>query len=45
MLTCSNNEMVHLYNDEQYTVELQWLKHLWNYENMLETKVVPAKEC
>ena len=19
------------------TVELQWLKHLWNYENMFET--------
>ena len=28
-----------------YTVELQWLEHLWNYENMFETGVVRANEC
>ena len=27
-----------------YTVELQWLKHLWNKENMFETGVVQASE-
>ena len=27
------------------TVELQWLEHLWNYENMFETGVVRANEC
>ena len=27
------------------TVELQWLKHLWNHENMFETVVVRANEC
>ena len=26
-------------------VELQWLDHLWNYENMFETVVVRANEC
>ena len=28
-----------------YTVELQWLEHLWNHENMFETRVVRANEC
>ena len=27
------------------TVELQWLEHLWNHENMFETGVVRASEC
>ena len=27
------------------TVELQWLKHLWNHENMFETGLVRANEC
>ena len=27
------------------TVELQWLKHLGNRENMFETGVVRANEC
>ena len=27
------------------TVELQWLEHLWNHENMFETGVVRAIEC
>ena len=26
------------------TVELQWLEHLWNHENMFETKVLRANE-
>ena len=26
------------------TVKLQWLGHLWNHENMLETGVVRANE-
>ncbi|MEW8487794.1 MAG: hypothetical protein AB2705_21650, partial [Candidatus Thiodiazotropha sp.] len=29
----------------QYTVELQWLEHLWNHEIMFETRVVRANEC
>ena len=29
----------------QHTVELQWLEHLWNHENMFETGVVRANEC
>ena len=28
-----------------YTVELQWLEHLWDHENMFETRVVRANEC
>ena len=28
-----------------YTAELQWLEHLWNHENMVESKVVRAIEC
>ena len=28
-----------------YTVELQWLQHLWNHENMFEKGVVRANEC
>ena len=27
------------------TVDLQWLEHLGNHENMFETGVVRAKEC
>ena len=27
-----------------YTVELQWLEHLWDHENMFETGVVRASE-
>ena len=27
------------------TVELHWLEHLWDYENMFETGVVRANEC
>ena len=39
MFTC-NCEWVKL-----YTVELQWLEHLWNHENMFETEVARANEC
>ena len=28
-----------------YTVELQWLEHLWNHENMFETGIVRGNEC
>ena len=27
------------------TVKLQWLKHLWDHENMFETGVVRANGC
>ena len=27
------------------TVELQWLEHLWDYENMFETGVVRVNKC
>ena len=27
-----------------HTVELQWLEHYWNHENMFETGVVRASE-
>ena len=27
------------------TVEIQWLEHLLNHENMFETRVVRANEC
>ena len=27
------------------TVELRWLEHPWNHENMFETGVVRANEC
>ena len=27
------------------TVELQWLEHLWDHENMFETGVVRINEC
>ena len=30
---------------KQNTVELQWVEHLWDYENMFETGVVRANEC
>ena len=29
----------------QNTVELRWLEHLWNHENIFETGVVQANEC
>ena len=29
----------------KYIVELQWLEHLWDHENMFETGVVQANEC
>ena len=28
-----------------YTVELQWLEHLWSHENMFETGIVRANMC
>ena len=38
-----NNSFPHLLQLQQanaHTVELQWLEHLWNHENMFETGVV-----
>ena len=32
-------------NDLCQNTELQWLKHLWDHENMFETGVVRASEC
>ena len=29
----------------QDTVDLQWLEHFWDHENMFETGVVQANEC
>ena len=33
------------YDQQIHTVELQWLEHLRNHENMFETGVVRANEC
>ena len=33
------------YTENSFTVELQRLEHLWDYENMFETGVVRANEC
>ena len=27
----------------QNTVELQWLEHLWDHQNKLETRVIPVR--
>ena len=35
----------HRRRTERNTVELQWLEHLWNHENILETGVARANEC
>ena len=32
-------------NFNMSTVELQWLEHLWDRENMFETGVIRAIEC
>ena len=32
-------------NNSINTVELQWLEHVWNHENMFETGEVRANEC
>ena len=32
-------------SDDCFYIELQWLEHLLNHGNMLETGVVRAKEC
>ena len=45
--TLTNKHSV-TYNESELilltTVELQWLEHLWNHENMFETGVVRANE-
>ena len=30
---------------KSFTIELQWVEHLWNHENMNETGVVQVNEC
>ena len=35
---------MHVHVLKTHTVELQWLKHLWNHENMFETGAVRANE-
>ena len=37
-------ETRHNCTDRQNTVELQWLEHLWDYENLFETGVFRAIE-
>ena len=34
-----------IYFGKHFTVELQWLKHLWDHKNMFETGIVQANEC
>ena len=31
--------------ETHFTVEIQWLENLWDYENMFETGEVWATEC
>ena len=38
------NEIVISSRTARYTVDLQWLKHPWDYENLFETGVVRAIE-
>ena len=38
-------EIRSILNETANTVELQWLEHLWNHENMFKTGVVRANEC
>ena len=33
-----------LFADKLCTVELQWLEHPWDYENLFETRVVQVIE-
>ena len=37
-------EIIFLIFPLKHTVELQWLNHLWNHENMFETGVVRGNE-
>ena len=34
----------HNASDSGYTVELQWLEHLWDHENMFEIGEIRANE-
>ena len=42
---CINNKVENKMKEVKQTVELQWLKHLWNHENVFETGVVRGNEC
>ena len=40
----SENALPNLEYITEHTVELQWLEHLWDYENLFETGVVRVIE-
>ena len=44
LVKCHNYGGTRLVPDSLYTVELQWLKHLWDYKNLFERRVVRAIE-
>ena len=44
MLLASNTAYLPFALPEKNTVELKWLEHLWNHDNMFETRVVRASE-
>ena len=46
-LNCSlgTDELICIINANLYIIELEWLEHVWNHENMFETGVVQANEC
>ena len=45
LLLCSGIAMHCVVYTVFITVELQWLEHVWNQENMFETGVVRVNEC
>ena len=44
-MTISTNIYQFVSKEKGYTVELQWLEHLWNHKNVFESGVVRANEC
>ena len=44
-LLYSGIHSIQLLSPGDFTVEFQWLEHLWNHEKMFETGVVRANEC
>ena len=45
LITYHNLRAPNLDTKRQYTVELQWLEHLWDHENEFKSGVVRANEC
>ena len=43
--TCIHGLITSSATNNVNTVELQWLEHLWDYENVFEIGVVRANEC